>query len=545
MPEYQFDLGDHKFDVPCNSPQAEVWLNRGAVWMYGFNYEEAVKCFEHASLEESKCVMAYWGIAYAVGPNYNKGWEIFPFREKKSCLATAHEAIAKGKAALESNEFERLMMDAIEARYPDDVEVEDYSPHIEAFAVKMKVVHEKFPTNLDVKTIYVEALMERTPWALWDLDSGEPAEGTSTLEAKEILEEVFGNRPDSWSHPGLLHLYIHLMEMSDTPELALPHGDKLASLVPDSGHLLHMPTHIDVLCGDYQNVVSRNQNAFLADQPFEKLRGANNFYTTYRIHNVHFIAYGAMFLAQKTVALDAAAELKRLLPETVVEYLPDLFEAFWGVNIHVMVRFGMWDEILAEPFQQNRELYSFTTALQRYGRVIAYANTGQHDLAQGEFQAFLDAKAQVQESRVVIHNLAIDVLEIAEQMAAGEQHYKSGDHETGLGHLREAVNLSDGLKYDEPWGWMQPPRHALAALLMEQEQYEEAEANYRADLGLDSTLRRSSQHPGNVWALHGLRECLVKRREKSELMHIEHQLNFAVARAEVPITASCYCRKSS
>lgn len=545
MHDYPFDLGNHSFDVPNASAEARLWLNRAINWMCGFNYEEAVHCFEQASIVDPDCVMAYWGIAFAVGPNYNKAWEMFPYREKKSCLATAKDAIQKGRTALTGNAFEKAMMEAVEVRYPDDENIEDYTPYDEAFAKKMGEVHKAFPDNLDVTSIYVESLMERTPWSLWDMDTGEAAEGSSTLEAKKILESAFKNRAEAWQHPGLLHLYIHLMEMSSTPELALPHGDQLGTLVPASGHLLHMPSHIDVLCGDYQNVVTKNQQAMLADRPFTALRGADNFYTVYRIHNVHFIAYGAMFLAQKTVALDAALELQTLLPEPVVAYLPDLFEAFWGVKIHVMVRFGMWQALLEEPLQDDRELFSFTTALQHYSRVIAYANTGQHEEAGNEFDAFLRAKAVVQESRVVVNNPAEDVLSIAEQMASGERLYKSGKIEAGLSHLRQAAILSDQLSYDEPWGWMQPPRHALAALLMEQKQFKEAESIYRADLGLDATLRRSTQHPGNIWSMHGLRECLVQRGDTAELPHIETQLERLLARAEVPVTASCYCRKTA
>ena len=545
MQDYPFDLGEHTFDIPSHpSADAKIWLNRGVNWMYGFNYEEAAKCFEQASTVDPECVMAYWGTAFAVGPNYNKAWEMFPYREKKSCLATAKAAIAKGKAALTTDEFERAMMEAIDVRYPESEDVEDYGPFDDAFAEKMGVIHRDYPKNLDVRSIYVESLMERTPWALWDMDSGEAAEGTSTLEAQGILEEAFESQPESWAHPGLLHLYIHLMEMSSTPELALPHGDQLGRLIPASGHLQHMPSHIDVLCGDYQNVVTKNQQAMLADRPFTELRCADHFYTVYRIHNVHFIAYGAMFLAQKKVALDAALELQKLLPETIVSFLPDLFEAFWGVKVHVMVRFGMWQEILSEPLQDDAELFSVTTALQRYSRVVAFANTGQHDAAKNEFDAFLKAKAAVQESRVVVNNPAEDVLLVAEQMAAGERLYKSGEIESGLTHLRSAARLSDQLSYDEPWGWMQPPRHALAALLMEQHQCEEAESIYRADLGLDSSLRRSTQHPGNIWSMHGLRECLIKRSDTAELPHVESQLERLIARAEVPVTASCYCRKS-
>ena len=217
---------------------------------------------------------------------------------------------------------------------------------------------------------------------------------------------------------------------------------------------------------------------------------------------------------------------------------------FLGMKLHVMVRFGMWQEILAEEFQKDAELFSFSTALLRYGRVIALANTGQHDAATAEYDAFLKAKEAVQETRYMFNNPAEDVLGIAQQMAVGERLYKSGDYEAGLDHLRAAANYSDNLHYDEPWGWMQPPRHALAALLMEQKQYVEAEEIYRADLGLNDTLARPCQHPKNIWSLHGLSECLNKRGETQELVHVQLLLDQALARAEVPVSASCYCRNT-
>lgn len=374
------------------------------------------------------------------------------------------------------------------------------------------------------------------------MKSGEPNSDASTVEARAVLESTFSGNPAAWSHPGLLHLYIHLMEMSPTPELALPHGDNLASLVPDSGHLQHMATHIDVLCGEYQNVIYRNHQAALADVKFTELRGSQNFYTVYRIHNVHFESYGAMFLGQKQTALRAAEELRGLLPRDTVAFLPDLFEAFWGMKTHVMVRFGMWQAIVDEPLPEEPELFSFTTALLRYARVIALSNLGRTDDAKLELDQFMKAVAAVQDTRQMFNNPAASVLEIATEMALGEYHYKSGEIDKGLDHLTQAAHYSDNLFYDEPWGWMQPPRHALAALLMEQKAYEKAETIYRADLGLNDSLPRPCQHPGNIWAMQGLKECLERRGDKLELVHVSNQLAKLKSRADVEVGSSCFCR---
>jgi hypothetical protein len=332
------------------------------------------------------------------------------------------------------------------------------------------------------------------------------------------------------------------MEMSPWPELALSHGDRLLEIVPDSGHLQHMATHIDVLCGEYHNVITRNARAAEVDRKFEDYAGSTNFYTLYRIHNVHFEAYGAMFIGRKSQALAAAAALQRLLPVEAVAYLPDFFEAFWGIRQHVLVRFGMWQEIVEQPLPDDPDLFSFTTALHRYSRTVALANLGRIDEAEAELELFGPARAAVPETRFMFNNPAESVLVIAGHMAAGELAYKSGRVDEGLDGLRAAVVASDELLYDEPWGWMQPPRHALAALLLDQGRHSEAEAIYRADLGLDATLPRPVQHPRNVWSLHGLDECLGARGETVERPHVRALLAQALARSEVPIRSSCYCR---
>jgi len=541
-----FDLGSFHRPVTTSSPDAQLWVDRGLVWLYGFNHEEAIACFEKALGADAGCVIACWGIAHAIGPNYNKQWELFAPDEKVSALARAREALSATKSAYgRATAVERAMVDALAVRFPTDPTIEDYSPWNDAFSSAMREVYATFPDDLDVVTIFAEALMNRTPWKLWDLKRRAPAEGASTEEARIVLERAFATQPEAWQHPGLLHMYVHLMEMSPTPEKALPHGDRLVDLVPDSGHLVHMATHIDVLCGDYQNVVWRNHRAAKVDQKFFDYAGGKNFYTVYRIHNLHFKIYGAMFLAQPTPALAAAEALLETLPEPVVRYLPDLFEAFVAMKLHVLIRFGRWVDILNEAFPKDAELYSYTTAILRYARTVALANLGRLAEAQSECDKFAVARDGVQKTRMMFNNPCSEVLKVAEQMMQGEVAYKSGRVHEGLEHLRESARLDDALLYDEPWGWMQPTRHALGALLVEAGHYEEAESVYRADLGLDDTLARACQHPRNIWSLHGLDECLGRRGETVERHHVRLLLDQALARAEVPVRASCYCRSQT
>ena len=340
-------------------------------------------------------------------------------------------------------------------------------------------------------------------------------------------------------------MYIHLMEMSPHPELALRHGDALAELVPDSGHLLHMATHVDVLCGDYMNVVSRNHRAIIADNKFLAREGADNFYTVYRCHNYHFKIYGAMFLGQMSVALETADELAAALPEEILRPMGDWFEAFVPMKQHALIRFGRWQDIIEQPLPNDPVLYSVTTAMMRYARTVALANIKQIEQAEQERDRFYAARDAVPETRMLFNNSCLDILQVAEQMMLGELAYHKGDFEVAFDHLRKSVALDDALPYDEPWGWMQPTRHALGALLLEQEQYAEAEAVYRADLGLDNTLSRACQHPENVWSLFGLHECLTKRGEPSESLLVKLQLDKARARSEVPVRSSCYCSRNA
>ena len=537
-----FDLGPYARDVTTTSQEAQTWFDRGLGWTYGYNHEEAVECFRRAIAVDPGCGMAYWGLAYAIGPNYNKPWDLFEPDERAAALGEAHAALALAQALTDLAPVEVDLIDALASRYPTDPTIEDFGPWNDAFTDAMRPVHEAHPHDLDVVAVFAEAGMNRTPWLLWDLERRVASDGASTDEVRAALERTFATVPGAWDHPGLLHLYIHLMEMSPWPELALSHGDRLCELVPDSGHLQHMATHIDVLCGDYQTVIDRNRRAAVVDRKFEEYAGSANFYTLYRIHNVHFEAYGAMFLGRRSRALAAADALRELLPIETVAFLPDFFEAFRGIRLHVLVRFGSWEEILDEPLPDDAELFSFTTALQYYARTVASANLGRLAEARVAYERFAAARANVQETRYMFNNPAEYVLAVAEHMARGELAYKSGDVDGGLDELRAAVRASDGLLYDEPWGWMQPPRHALAALLLDQGRHAEAEAIYRADLGLDDTLPRAVQHPRNVWSLHGLDECLAARGEMVERPHVQALLAQALARSEVTIRASCFCR---
>ncbi|WP_112322731.1 tetratricopeptide repeat protein [Oceanibium sediminis] len=541
-----YDLGDHSRKISTNSRDAQTWFDRGLVWTYAYNHEEAIHGFERALKLDPTCAMAHWGIAYAIGPNYNKPWEAFEPEEKPDALSRGRAALAAARTG-HADAVERALIEALDARFPKDgagAEIETFEPWNDAFADAMRKVHKAHPDDLDVTAIFAESMMNRTPWQLWDLPSGKPAEGADTAEAIAVLDRAFETHAAAWAHPGLLHMYIHLMEMSPHPERALRHGDALMPLVPDAGHLVHMATHIDVLCGEYQNVVSRNQAAVAVDRKYLAHRGPENFYSVYRCHNYHFVIYGAMFLGQPEPALAAADELIDTLPAETLAPMADWFEGFVPMRQHVLIRFGRWEAILEQDLPEDAELFCTTTAMMRYARTIALANLGRTEEAAAEFALFEQALDAVPETRMLFNNTCRDILSIARNMAAGELAYRQGNHEKAFNALRQAVKADDTLPYDEPWAWMQPARHALGALLLEQGEMAEAEAVYRADLGLDATLARACQHPDNLWSLHGLVECLERRgaANTSEGMLLRQRLDRALARASVPVRASCYCR---
>ncbi|MEZ0359553.1 tetratricopeptide repeat protein [Mycobacterium sp. SA01] len=544
--EPYYNLGDYHRHVDTPSPQAQVWFDRGLVWAYAFNHEEAITCFERALALDADLAIARWGIAYAIGPNYNKGWDAFDPVDLAASLARARMELELA-ASSRGSVVEHALIAALTTRFPtDDPDDADAlaAGHV-AYAEAMAELAGAYPDDADVLALTADALVNITAWALWDTATGEPAPGSRVVEAKALLDAAL--RTDAGrAHPGVLHLYIHAMEMSAHPEDALPAADLLRGLVPDAGHLQHMPSHIDVLCGNYRDSVLANQSAVAADRRFVAHAGPLNFYSLYRAHDLHFIVYSAMFAGQSQIALAAADELSgQLTPDLLTIESPpmaDWLEAFVPLRVHVLIRFGRWDELIAEPLPADTELYCTTTATIHYGRGVAHAAKGQLAQATAEREAFAAAYARVPESRYLFNNTSRDILAVAAAMLDGEIAYREGDFDAAFEHLRRAIALDDELPYDEPWGWMQPTRHAYGALLLEQGKVEDAAAVYAADLGLDPTLSRPCQHPGNVWSLHGYHECLQRLGRTEEAGIIGRQLELARARADVPILASCLCR---
>jgi tetratricopeptide (TPR) repeat protein len=488
MTEY-YDLGAYHRPISTKSAEAQLWFDRGLVWCYGFNHEESVRCFRKAAEIDPQCAMAHWGIAYAAGPNYNKQWKAFDAVDLKHSLGLAHTATRAAHALFDkANSVERSLISSLSYRYPANDPDAIAPTWNDAYAHAMREVYRAHKNDIDVVTLFADAMMNRTPWQLWDIKAGRPAEGADTIEIREVLEGAMA-QPGAARHPGLLHMYIHLMEMSPYPERALRAADELRDLAPDAGHLVHMPTHIYVLCGLYKNVVDWNSRASMADRKFLDREGPNNFYSLYRCHNLHFKLYGAMFLGQYAPALEAGNELVATLPEELLKIesppMADWLEGFVPMRMHVLIRFGKWKDIIAEPLPENQELFCVTTAIRHYAKSVAHAASGNLSEASRAAKSFESARAKVPPTRSVFNNTWIDILAVAAEMMRGEIEYRKKNYDVAFAHLRRSVELDDNLPFDEPWGWMQPTRHALGALLLEQGHVEEAEAVYRADLGLD------------------------------------------------------------
>jgi tetratricopeptide (TPR) repeat protein len=544
--DYPYQLGGYTRAITTPSPDAQRWFDRGLNWCFGYHHEEAVACFETALTHDPDCAMAHWGIGYAAGPNYNFPWELQDPAGKAGALARAYDATHAALARTAGlTAPERALIEALPARYPQRQPIDDQRPWNDAFADAMRLAHRAHPADPEIRTIFVEAILNRTPWRMWDLNSGQPAAGAGTLEARETLETAFRTLPGALDHPGLLHLYVHLMEMSSTPEVALSAGDRLRELTQDMGHLVHMPTHIDIQCGHYRDSMHWNQKAIIADRKFYDRAGPMNFYSGYRLHNYHFAAYGAMFLGQFAPALAAADELIATAPEEMLRTpsppMADFFESYVSIRQHVLVRFGKWHEILAQALPADQALYCNTVAMMHYAKGVAHAALGNVPAAEAEQALFRAAVPRVPASRY-LHNVPCqNLLAIAEQMLEGEIAYRRGEYEAAFARLRAAIALEDALPYDEPWGWMQPIRHALGALLLEQGHAAEAETAYREDLGLSGNLPRAQIHPDNIWALRGLLDCLERRGETVEAPVIRQRLAFAAARADLPVAVSCFC----
>jgi tetratricopeptide (TPR) repeat protein len=495
--------------------------------------------------------MGYWGIAYAEGPFYNKPWEWYGENERVQTIARCHEYARKASALKAgASAVEQALIDALCAKHPapaaqNRTELENWT---QRYADAMRQAYTNFSGDLDVICLCAEAVMNLTPWKLWDLQHGIPAADAATEEAIAILEQGLQiiERDGLDPHPGLLHFYIHVYEMSPTPEKALPQADQLRALCPESGHLVHMASHIDSLCGHWQAAADANRRAIEVDRDYVKLRGSDEFYMISVVHNLDFNIWASMFLGQYHEALKSADRIcdlvrdKRLLGDKW--YLSSTLEGYYAGRAHVLVRFGCWQQICDEAMPDNPEAVPITTILLVYAKAIAHAALGDLETGRAYQQEFYKLYRQVPAWHIMANNPTRDILAVAQAMMNGEVEYHAGNHELGYRYLREACVLCDQLEYSEPWPWMHPPRHALGALLLEQGHVDEAIIHYEDDLGVNNRLPPSAQHPDNIWGLHGYHECLTRLGRSDEAAAIKPRLDELIRQSDTEISSSCCCR---
>ena len=541
-------------DVPIStdSPTAQRWFDRGLNWCYGFNHEEGSKCFAKALEADQGCAMAHWGLAYAAGPFYNLTWREHGEAEAESAAKRCFEQarLARAKSS-HGTAVEIRLIEALACRFqkPHRVAVLEFERWDDAYAAEMRRVFHAFPGDHDVMALLVEALMMRTVRRLWDLKTGAPAANSDVLEALHVCERsiALADEARQDQHPAIVHLHLHLLEMSTTPERAMRSADRLGTMCPDAGHMNHMPAHIYVLCGEYEKAKIASEKAVRANDLYLATVGEPSYYLLGCCHDLHLLMFTCMFLGQFAPALRAADKVRSLVTRRVlsIEDRPKLtqtVEGYYAMRSHVLVRFGRWQDIIDEPMADDPELYMLTTAMQHYAKGVAHATLGRFDEAGQERERFQRHLKRIPAGRRFLSNPTRASLAVGAALLDGELAYHQGQYDEAYRHLRRAVALDDDLSYTEPWAWMHPPRHALAALLLDQGHIEEAEQIYRDDLGLGGNVQRCAQHPDNVWALHGLVECLKRRGHEEGLQALQAKLATALALTDVPITSSCLCR---
>ena len=510
-------LGSFGRKVATASPEAQRYFDQGLAFMYAFNHDEAIRSFHRTGEIDPKCAMAFWGIAVANGPHINN--PVVP--EERARAAWAALEKARGLASMASP-VERALIDALASRYANPPPMDRKSLDL-AYADSMRRVWHAFPKDADVGALFAESLADLRPWDLWT-EAGKPQPGTE--EIVRTLQSVLNLEP---RHPLGNHLLIHAVEASPRPELADAAADMLRDLQPGLGHLVHMPSHIDVRRGRWQQAILANAKAIDADRRYIERSREQAFYHLYMAHNHHMLAYGAMMTGQSDLALKMIRKMVKDIPLEFFRANP-FMDGFMAMPLEVMMRFGRWDEILAEPLFP--EFVPISRALQHYARAIAYAAKEDVPSALKEQDAFVKARSRVPEDASFGNNTGAQILDIAESFMRGEILYRAGKIDEGLSALREAAAREDKLRYDEPPDWIMPVRHALGAALLQAGNFSEAETVFREDL---------KRLPENGWGLYGLMRALRAQTKTGEAKEIEKRFDTVWSRADIRIKSPCLC----
>jgi tetratricopeptide (TPR) repeat protein len=509
------NLGNLEHEITTSSPTAQQYFNQGFRLLYAFNHDEAIKSFKEALKHDSTCAMCYWGIAYALGPNINLPMDTSLVRPAYQALQQALTHSAKVTPR------ERAYIEALAKRYSDDPSA-NRAELDSAWARAIGQVSRRYPMDDDAATLYAEALMDLRPWHYWT-NGGKPM-APSTLEQLAVAEKVVKRNPN---HPGACHYYIHAIEASPDAYKALPCAQRLGSMMPGAGHLVHMPTHIYIKLGQWDLAAEHNAHAVHADESFISERHPTGAYPMgYYPHNFHVMWYALNMLGRSADAIQAAESIEEKVPPEVVRQVPP-FEYFSPTLLYTLARFSKWDEILRQPAPP--EDLRYTTGVWHYTRALAYTAKGRTELAAAERDSLVAIEAATPAEQMLNLNPTKPVLAIAIAHLGGEMAARAGRTDEAVTQLRKAIAGEDELTYAEPPEWYMPIRQRLGAVLLNAGRPGQAEKVFREDL---------VHRPENGWSLHGLAQSLRAQKKTRDASAVEARFKKAWARADVEVAAA-------
>src|SRR6266404_7676364 len=518
-------LGSYSRKVTTKSGEAQRYFDQGLGFLHGFNHRSAIRAFQQAAELDPECAMAHWGAALACGPHINSMAVPPPTAE----LAWKELELAQ-KNAGNASPVEQALIEALAKRYANP-QPEDRSRLDRAYANAMREVWKKYPKDPDVGALSAEAMMNLRPWDQWTPD-GKPQPGTNEIIG--TLDAVLKLNPN---HPLANHLYIHAVEASPNLERAIAHADRLRNLQPGLAHNVHMPSHIDIRTGRWLQAVETNTKAVQADQQYRNIFGTpRDFLNVYIAHNRHMLAYAAMMSGQRDLAIKHIRAMVAEMPADFLEENALHAEGCMAMPLEVMLRFGLWNDILTEPEKYTEKMW-FTRAFHHAARAIASAAKSSTTDSRNEQRIFLERSKLVPKEASLGNNGCEEILGVVSPMVEGEILVAEGQVDRGIEQLRAAIQKEDALKYDEPPGWLIPVRHSLGAVLMKQKRFAEAEQVYRDDL---------AHLPENGWSLFGLAESLRKQSKNAdEASETQAKFEKVWAKADLKITTSCLCQPQS
>jgi tetratricopeptide (TPR) repeat protein len=487
------NLGSYHRMITTSNDEAQRFFNEGLTLLYGFNHEESFRSFERAAVLDAHAPMPHWGMALALGTNYNDTATPDRLQQAHAHLARAQERSANGSAV------ERALIDALSKRYVAAPNDGQQPAREDAYAAAMREVSNRFADDLDAATLAAESMMNLRPWKLYALDGG-PAPGTEDIVAK--LEGVLKRNPE---HPGANHYYIHAVEASRTPERALTSAKRLETLVPGAGHLVHMPAHIYHRTGDYRSAIKSNALAATVDEKYLKDTGATGMYPTmYYGHNLQFLSAAAMMAGNFAEAREAGRKTAALVEPLAGDVV--MLQPFAMQEVLALVRFERWDDVLAMPRPPERPLQM---ALYHYAQGVAHAGKG--DVKAAEIDAKnLAGVGSLPNEMISLVNSVGAVLMIAREDLAGRIAAAKGDSRRAIEALTRAVAAEDQLAYNEPPDWLLPAREQLGTVLLRADRVVDAERVFRAD------LERNRQNPRSLFGVLKALEKQGKAAQASE-----------------------------